>query len=184
MPPVPTSPPYMTGRLAGPYRQPPRAFPPQTLAATGYGPPHHSTLSLGNTQQLYDMMLPGAGPENPAIPRVQQQHNIFRGAHHHSASDPSQIRDAATLGLLNGTMQAFSLGLDPAVAQAMASRLQAQYTGPYGVAAPQIDTGIPSPGSSTAGSGGPSANNRKLGLYKTELCRSWEEKGSCRYGAK
>jgi hypothetical protein len=31
---------------------------------------------------------------------------------------------------------------------------------------------------------GPSANNRKLGLYKTELCRSWEEKGSCRYGAK
>jgi len=33
-------------------------------------------------------------------------------------------------------------------------------------------------------SAGPSANNRKLGLYKTELCRSWEEKGSCRYGAK
>ena len=32
--------------------------------------------------------------------------------------------------------------------------------------------------------GGPSANNRKLGLYKTELCRSWEEKGSCRYGPK
>ena len=31
---------------------------------------------------------------------------------------------------------------------------------------------------------GPSANNRKLGLYKTELCRSWEEKGSCRYGPK
>ena len=32
--------------------------------------------------------------------------------------------------------------------------------------------------------GGPSANNRKLGLYKTELCRSWEEKGSCKYGEK
>lgn len=31
---------------------------------------------------------------------------------------------------------------------------------------------------------GPSSNNRKLGLYKTELCRSWEEKGSCRYGTK
>jgi len=31
---------------------------------------------------------------------------------------------------------------------------------------------------------GPSANNRKLGLYKTELCRSWEEKGTCRYGTK
>jgi hypothetical protein len=33
-------------------------------------------------------------------------------------------------------------------------------------------------------SAGPSANNRKLGLYKTELCRSWEEKGTCRYGTK
>ncbi|KIO34614.1 hypothetical protein M407DRAFT_64011, partial [Tulasnella calospora MUT 4182] len=32
--------------------------------------------------------------------------------------------------------------------------------------------------------GGPSANNRKLGLYKTELCRSWEEKGTCKYGEK
>ncbi|GAA5867697.1 hypothetical protein JCM3774_003380 [Rhodotorula dairenensis] len=31
---------------------------------------------------------------------------------------------------------------------------------------------------------GPSPNNRKLNLYKTELCRSWEEKGSCRYGVK
>ncbi|TIA91678.1 hypothetical protein E3P81_01868 [Wallemia ichthyophaga] len=33
-------------------------------------------------------------------------------------------------------------------------------------------------------SNGPSMNNRKLGLYKTELCRSWEEKGTCRYGSK
>lgn len=31
---------------------------------------------------------------------------------------------------------------------------------------------------------GPSANHRKLGLSKTELCRGWEEKGSCRYGRK
>ncbi|GAA6059623.1 hypothetical protein JCM10212_004126 [Sporobolomyces blumeae] len=31
---------------------------------------------------------------------------------------------------------------------------------------------------------GPSPNNRKLELYKTELCRSWEEKGTCRYGFK
>lgn len=39
-------------------------------------------------------------------------------------------------------------------------------------------------GNGQSASGGPSANNRKLGLYKTELCRSWEEKGSCRYGPK
>jgi hypothetical protein len=39
-------------------------------------------------------------------------------------------------------------------------------------------------GMANPGVGGPSANNRKLGLYKTELCRSWEEKGTCRYGPK
>jgi tristetraprolin/butyrate response factor 1 len=41
--------------------------------------------------------------------------------------------------------------------------------------------GVPQP---NADGTGPSANNRKLGLYKTELCRSWEEKGTCRYGPK
>lgn len=206
---VPTSPPYMQGRPNVPYRQPPR-FPQQTLTPGAYAAPHHQSMSVGNTQQVYDMMLQGAGPENSAIPpRVQQQHNLFRGAHHHSTSDPSQIREAANLGLLN--VQAFNPGLfppnmpvsppalpmfpaqfyggqeayrDPAIAQVMAGRLQAQYTGSYGVVNSQIETGMPSPGSSTAGSGGPSANNRKLGLYKTELCRSWEEKGTCRYGAK
>ncbi|SCV66946.1 BQ2448_5592 [Microbotryum intermedium] len=34
------------------------------------------------------------------------------------------------------------------------------------------------------GQGGPHSGNRKHGLYKTELCRGWEEKGSCRYGSK
>ena len=32
--------------------------------------------------------------------------------------------------------------------------------------------------------GGPSAHHRKIGLYKTEICRNWEEKQSCRYGVK
>ncbi|KAF9242152.1 hypothetical protein BU15DRAFT_87043 [Melanogaster broomeanus] len=30
----------------------------------------------------------------------------------------------------------------------------------------------------------PNANNHKLGPYETEQCGSWEEKGTCRYGAK
>lgn len=29
---------------------------------------------------------------------------------------------------------------------------------------------------------GPSPNNRKRELYKTEICRNWEEKSSCEYG--
>lgn len=31
---------------------------------------------------------------------------------------------------------------------------------------------------------GPSLSNKKTNLYKTELCRSWEEKGTCRYSSK
>jgi hypothetical protein len=203
-----------------PYRPLPRGFPQQGLLPSpttlGYAGGHHTShLSLGNTQQLYDMMLPGPPHEShhPAVTRVQQQHNVFRGTHQHSASDPSAIRDPATLALLNNNMQAFTNGMFPpniapplqplypgqfygtqdaypgpdvATAQVMAARLQSQYTGPYGVLPPQgmgMDGGLPSP-SSGSGQNGPSANNRKLGLYKTELCRSWEEKGTCRYATK
>ena len=207
-------PPAFTGRpnaLAGglPYRQPQRAFTPQGLipspTSIGYPGGHHTPhLSLGNAQQLYDMMSIHPDNPHPAVTRVQQQHNVFRPNHQHSASDPSAMRDAATLALLNGNMQAYgppgpgmyAPGMAPpppamslyasqfygtqdayprttdlATAQAIANRLQPQYTG-YGA----VDEG--------PNGNGPSANNRKLGLYKTELCRSWEEKGTCRYGAK
>jgi tristetraprolin len=193
------------------YRQAPRSFAPQGLnPSLGYPGGHTSHLSLGNTQQLYEMMLPGPPPHDnhhPAVARVQQQHNVFRATHHHSASDPSTIRDAATLALLNNNMQSFNPNMfqpnmpppamslyanqyygaqELAVQQVMAARLQAQYTGSYNVAAtpaPPVESDIASP-TSSSGQTGPSANNRKLGLYKTELCRSWEEKGSCRYGGK
>ncbi|KAF9073819.1 hypothetical protein BDP27DRAFT_1390860 [Rhodocollybia butyracea] len=208
---MPNSPPYIQGRpnnVPVPYRQPPRGFAPQQglpLPSPGYA--HTPHMSLGNSQQLYDMMLPG-GPHDPhpAVSRVQQQHNVFPRAHHHSASDPTTIRDPAALTLLNNNMPPFPGGMFPAnmsvapppqmqmyppsfygqdpaavaAAQAMANRLQAQYSGQYGM----VDGSIPSPVSSAGNQNGPSANNRKLGLYKTELCRSWEEKGSCRYGAK
>ncbi|KAF9535500.1 hypothetical protein CPB83DRAFT_888206 [Crepidotus variabilis] len=203
------------GAQAMNYRQNNRAFAQQapTPNPLGYTNGHTSHLSLGNTQQLYDMMLPAPGhhDNHPAVTRVQQQHNVYRATHHHSASDPSAIRDAATLALLSNNMQAFAPNMfqpgippamqlypgqfygaqDLAVQQLMAARLQAQYSGPYGLGAPATaQSGIPlensatSPVSSNGQQGGPSANNRKLGLYKTELCRSWEEKGSCRYGAK
>ncbi|KZT74878.1 hypothetical protein DAEQUDRAFT_10977 [Daedalea quercina L-15889] len=93
-----------------------------------------------------------------------------------------------------GTPQDAYASPDLAAAQMMA-RLQSQYGGAYGVPLPGQNAGVASPntaGNATnqglnalgPGGTGPSANNRKLGLYKTELCRSWEEKGSCRYGAK
>ena len=200
---------------AAPFRQPMRGFSQQGLpsnaTAMGYTGGHTTHLSLGNTQQLYDMMLSGAESHHPAVTRVQQQHNVFRATHQHSASDPSSLRDAATLALLSNNIQAFAhpaiytpamappplaaLSLYPnqfyagqdayahpdVATQVMAARLQAQYTGPYNSVpdpAMRAESGMTSPVN------GPSANNRKLGLYKTELCRSWEEKGSCRYGAK
>jgi len=217
-----------------------RTYTPQGPSPLSYG--HHTTHhSLGNTQHLYEMMLPAGLGDNHHLPSslsrglgasaggsgIQQSPSVFRATHHHSASDPSALRDPTTLALLNNNMQTFSPGMfqpgmhtmhpppppiypgqyytqELAMQQLLNARMQAQaYTGPYGMAAaatgstPQgamsmdnVNSGLASPGSSNGagngpgGNGGPSANNRKLGLYKTELCRSWEEKGSCRYGTK
>ncbi|KAF5337320.1 hypothetical protein D9611_003205 [Ephemerocybe angulata] len=210
----PPHPSFVTGPPANgmPYRQNSRGFPQQGVAPGSSSlpyPAHASHLSLGNTQHLYDMMLPAPMHDNhPAVTRVQQQHNVFRATHHHSASDPSNLRDAATMALLNNTMPPtfapamFQPGMPPMMypnqyygqdvaQQIMAARLQAQYTGPYNMPAARplsVDNTGASPTTDSNESGGqapgPSANNRKLGLYKTELCRSWEEKHSCRYGAK
>lgn len=175
-------------------------------------PMHPGAISISNSQQqLYDMMLPTPPLDTPTMARLQQG---YRPGHQHSASDPASLRDPATLALINSSMQAFAagqmypgMGAPPAMTMfanqfygapqeaypsaelAMMARLQAQYSGPYGLPVPP--QGVPlaqSNTGSTVGGGasgnGPSANNRKLGLYKTELCRSWEEKGSCRYGTK
>ncbi|KAI0768560.1 hypothetical protein BD413DRAFT_128660 [Trametes elegans] len=166
----------------------------------------------GPQQELYNMMLPTPPLENPTMARLQQQSGVFQRTHQHSASDPASLRDPATLALLNnafaaGQMYAPAMGPPPALsmftnqfypapaepypspelAAQMMAQLQAQYTGPYGVPLPGQGVSLTNTGSSIASNStgtGPSANNRKLGLYKTELCRSWEEKGSCRYGAK
>ncbi|KAG6910584.1 hypothetical protein DXG01_009535 [Tephrocybe rancida] len=208
----PPGPPFVQGRpnsniILPSYRQPPRGY--QGVVTNPQGMPYgHTThLSLGNTQQLYDMMLPG-GVEghHPAVARVQQQHNIFRPTHHHSASDPSAaMREATAMLMANGMQPPFAPGLFQPGMPAMpmypnqyyppqeqypipdamaAARIQTQFTGQYGIL-PGQGMGTESVSSPTSTNGqGPSANNRKLGLYKTELCRSWEEKGTCRYGTK
>ncbi|KAI0757310.1 hypothetical protein C8Q80DRAFT_1090821 [Daedaleopsis nitida] len=179
----------------------------------GYpAPVHPGAMPVPNPQQdLYNMMLPTPPLDNPTMARLQQQSGVFQRTHQHSASDPASLRDPATLALLNNAFAAGQMygpamappalsmfsnhfygapGSEPypspELAAQMMAQLQAQYTGPYGVS---LSQGMPmnntggSHTNSNAGNG-PSANNRKLGLYKTELCRSWEEKGSCRYGAK
>ena len=190
------------------YRASQRNFPHQPLLPnhTGLGyaiSGHAQHLSLGTAQQLYDLVA----PDHPAVTRVQQQHNVFRATHQHSASDPASLRDAATLALLsNQVFGPAAHGLYPSaltppaiypnqfygpsdsyggdVGQ-VANRLQPQFSGQYSAVPTQsiAHQNNINQSAQTAG-GGPSANNRKLGLYKTELCRSWEEKGTCRYGTK
>ena len=187
---------------------------PSSTNFPGYpAPVHPGVMPVANPQQeLYNMMLPTPPLDNPTMARLQQQSGVFQRTHQHSASDPASLRDPATLALLNNAFAAGQMyppgmapppgmnmfanqfyagpGAEPypspelAAAQMMA-QLQAQYTGPYGVPLPQMSMNNTGSSQHNTNSGsGPSANNRKLGLYKTELCRSWEEKGSCRYGAK
>lgn len=186
--------------------------PPIMQSPPNFGYPAPLPMSVTGQQQLYDMMLPTPPLENPAMARLQQQ-APYRGGHQHSASDPASLRDPTMLALLNTNMQAaFAAGqlygpaamVPPSMAMfnqfyngpegyaspdlAMMARLQPQYTGQYGIPPTQgMLPGAAAGLKAASGAGtspGPNANNRKLGLYKTELCRSWEEKGTCRYGTK
>ncbi|KAI0670176.1 hypothetical protein C8Q78DRAFT_172748 [Trametes maxima] len=161
-----------------PYRQPPPrgfnpAIPPVVPSPTNFGAyPAPLPMPVGGPQQdLYNMMLPTPPLENPTMmyapamggpPALSMFANQFYGA----PTDPYP---------------------SPELAVQMMAQLQAQYTGPYGVPLSAQGVALTNTGSSIGTNvtgNGPSANNRKLGLYKTELCRSWEEKGTCRYGAK
>lgn len=167
-------------------------------------------LAAGNIQQLFDVAL----PQDPAIARVQgqpfrptHQHSASDPA---SLREAAALQQLLTNNLQQFSQHGYPPALggpalsmfanqfyppepypatDLAAAQLMATaRLQSQYTGTF-VGSPANNSGLTSPASTVTqnpitGGNGPSANNRKLGLYKTELCRSWEEKGSCRYGSK
>ncbi|KAI6045070.1 hypothetical protein EDC04DRAFT_195070 [Pisolithus marmoratus] len=182
------------------YRTSQRGFPQALLpnpTGLGYSTGHVPHLSLGTAQQMYDVLAPHR--DHPAVTRVQQQHNVFRATHQHSASDPAPLRDTATVALLNNQVfgstvhSLYPAALGPAFYPhdsynadvAAVTRLQPQFSGPYGAASNHTaHANTTGSNACSQAAGGPSANNRKLGLYKTELCRSWEEKGSCRYGAK
>lgn len=188
------------------YRQPLRTFHQQSVVPSQphFSVGHHTShLSLGSPQPMYEMITPSVPLDNHlAVARVQQQHNVFRAGHHHSASDPSAMRDATALGLFNGNIPSLAHGIYPPtlhpslsvfpnyygvdVATQLASRFPAQFSGTYTVPSqtPNIEITATTPTTTNNGQSGPSTNNRKLGLYKTELCRSWEEKGTCRYGSK
>jgi len=166
-------------------------------------------LAAGNAQQLFDMII----PQDPAIARVQGQ-PFRPTHQHSASDPASVREAATLQQLLTNNLSQFPPGMYPtplggptlsmfanqfyppetyaqndlAAAQLVARQIQNQYINTY-VSSPANNSALASPTStvaqnSTPSGNGPSANNRKLGLYKTELCRSWEEKGTCRYGSK
>ncbi|KAI0343972.1 hypothetical protein BDW22DRAFT_1110352 [Trametopsis cervina] len=177
-------------------------------------PLHPATLPINGGQQIYDMMLPTPPLENPAMARLQQQSPYRNGHQHSASDPASLRDPAMLALLNSNMQAAFAAGqmygptamVPPTLALfnqfygpeayaspdlAMMARLQPQYTGQYGIPSVQnVSLGGSAQANAQAAvnnaamGGGPNANNRKLGLYKTELCRSWEEKGTCRYGAK
>ena len=197
-----------------PFRQPQATRPFNQQLQNGVPNPASFTypmqaLATGATQQLYEMII----PQDPAIARVQGQ-PFRPTHQHSASDPASLREAAALQQLLANNLQQFQPGMYPptglggptlsmfanqfyppetyaqndlAAAQLMARHIQNQYNGAF--ANPTNSSGLASPTSTvtqnaTPNGNGPSANNRKLGLYKTELCRSWEEKGSCRYGSK
>lgn len=188
--------------------------PPVMQSPPNFGYQAPLPISVASGQQLYDMMLPTPPLENPAMARLQQQAPYRGGHQHSASDPASLRDPAMLALLNSNMQAAFAAGqmygpgtlVPPSMTMfnqfygtpegypspdlAMMARLQGQFTGQYGVAAQGLPVGG-SPNSKQAAqsatgtsSPGPNANNRKLGLYKTELCRSWEEKGTCRYGTK
>ncbi|THV06078.1 hypothetical protein K435DRAFT_44078 [Dendrothele bispora CBS 962.96] len=95
---------------------------------------------------------------------------------------------AAVPGLANGNFDGqdgYNQDLGSTLVMAH-HRLQPQYLGPYYIVSPQVDGGFQSPAtsSSVASQDTRYSSNKNPGLYKTEFCRSWAEKGWCRYGNK
>jgi hypothetical protein len=151
-------------------------------------------------------------PQDPAITWVQGQ--PFRPTLQHSMSDPYSLREAAALQQLLANnlypQQKFSPGAylptalggpappmfanqfhppesypnDLAAAQMMANQHTSQYIGTPVAGGSGPTSSTAAVGQNPSNGSGPSTNNGKLGPYKTSLCRSWEERGYCRYGSK
>ncbi|KAG8931185.1 hypothetical protein FRC02_003081 [Tulasnella sp. 418] len=125
---------------------------------------HAHSMSLSHT---YSPQMP-TSPYSPLSP------NPYQSFYAHLPPPPPPPSSQAHQEVLNAMarMSPTTYAANPNAAYAAAA------------AAAAIAAADPATLALMQGGAGPSANNRKLGLYKTELCRSWEEKGSCRYGSK
>lgn len=159
------------------------------MYANAYGAPHlqHGMQHPHNVHPQYQMN-PQMGPPHPGTPQIGGYAGYMTGpmmgvpgvpapgmvpvpSPGGQAGQNGAGTGQGNGGAQNGMQQGGSNGVVNGSAQAVTSVVNGL----------TLINGVPQP---NADGTGPSANNRKLGLYKTELCRSWEEKGSCRYGPK
>lgn len=138
---------------------PPRAQPPRGPAPSALN--HAHSLSLPHTPFSPQLGPVGYGPMSPP-----PYPNFYPGMVPSQGLTP-EILQAMAAGMVTGQSPPRGQGFNPAIQNALGTLQQ-----------------DPSVMALIQQGGGPSANNRKLGLYKTELCRSWEEKGTCKYGEK
>ncbi|KAG8933628.1 hypothetical protein FRC00_013031 [Tulasnella sp. 408] len=144
-------------------QSPTRGGPPRNQPPRGAAPNlnHAHSLSLPQTPFSPQLGPVGYGPMSPP-----PYPNFYPGMPPQGLTP--EILQAMAAGMVSpGSPRGNQTGFNPAIQNALGTLQQ----DPAVMAL--IQQG-----------GGPSANNRKLGLYKTELCRSWEEKGTCKYGEK
>lgn len=145
-------------------QSPTRGGPPRNQPPRGAAPNlnHAHSLSLPQTPFSPQLGPVGYGPMSPP-----PYPNFYPGMPHQTLT-PEILQAMAAAGMVSPqSPRGNPTGFNPAIQNALGTLQQ----DPAVMAL--IQQG-----------GGPSANNRKLGLYKTELCRSWEEKGTCKYGEK
>jgi len=126
------------------------------VSAHAYGDANTAASALGLTTAMGTQNLPALSSAPSAMSSAGRVG--YLAGHSHGPGSGNASLSAP--GSAYGSPVTMSVALMPGEASQMAYNAQAQ------------------------NGGGPSPNNRKLNLYKTEPCRNWEEKGTCRYGVK
>ncbi|CAD6891423.1 unnamed protein product [Tilletia laevis] len=132
-------------------------------------------LALAAHQHHQDSLAAAAAAAVSALSLSSLGHNYEQHGRGSGALGLTTATGGGGPGVAPGRLALFTNGIQDS--PAMSAPVSA-FGSPVTFHAPLMQAG------DSQGHGGPSPNNRKLNLYKTELCRNWEEKGTCRYGVK
>ena len=160
LPPMdPMSPPRTPPRLSGAYDDiPTAAVVPQSPVVSGYAE-HHVPAHHRSPTRVYGT-------------------TAFIGSTDVRSSFQSPPRTSSNDELVDGL---FQLGLSPG---SPATSFGVNLTPTRGSSSAYGSSSFERDDSARSTSASPASPKQQHSLYKTELCRSWEESGACRYGAK